>query len=33
MARLDAEEADARATAQVVDPAEAVEWLRDLPAL
>jgi DNA invertase Pin-like site-specific DNA recombinase len=33
MARLDAEEADAKASTQVVEPSEALEWLRDLPAL
>ena len=33
MAKLDAEEADAKASSQVVSPAEAVAWLRDLPAL
>jgi hypothetical protein len=33
MARLDAEEADARASTQVVSAAEAIAWLRHLPAL
>ena len=32
-ARLDAEEAEAKASTQVVEPAEALAWLRDLPAL
>jgi hypothetical protein len=33
MARLDEEEAAAKASTQVVDPAAALAWLRDLPAL
>ena len=33
MARLDAEEAEAKASTQVVEPSEALAWLRDLPAL
>jgi hypothetical protein len=33
MARLDAEEAEAKASTQVVEPSEALSWLRDLPAL
>ncbi|MEO6207272.1 MAG: hypothetical protein ABIP77_04895 [Candidatus Limnocylindrales bacterium] len=33
MARLDAEEAETRAATQVVEPADALAWLRNLPAL
>ena len=33
MARLDVEESEAKASTQVVDPSEALAWLRDLPAL
>ena len=33
MARLDAEEAEERASTQAAGPSEALEWLRDLPAL
>jgi hypothetical protein len=33
MARLDAEEAEAKASTQVIEPVEALAWLRDLPAL
>ena len=33
MTRLDAEEAQAKASTKTVEPAEALEWLRDLPAL
>ena len=33
MTRLDAEEAEAKASTKTVEPAEALEWLRDLPAL
>ncbi len=33
MSRLDQEEADTNGSEQVVDPAEALAWLRDLPAL
>ena len=33
MARLDAEEAEAKASTRVVEPSEALAWLRDLPAL
>jgi hypothetical protein len=32
MARLDAEEADARASTHIVSAADAIAWLRDLPA-
>jgi hypothetical protein len=33
MGRLDADEAEAKASTRVVEPLEALEWLRDLPAL
>jgi hypothetical protein len=33
MTRLDAEEDQAKASTKTVEPAEALEWLRDLPAL
>lgn len=33
MARLDAEEAEAKASTRAVEPSEALRWLRDLPAL
>jgi len=33
MARLDAEEAEANASTRVIEPSEALGWLRDLPAL
>jgi hypothetical protein len=33
MDRLDVDEAEAKASAQVIEPSEALEWLRDLPAL
>jgi hypothetical protein len=33
MALLDGEETEAKATTRVMEPSEALEWLRDLPAL